>query len=324
MKLMNNELSIIEEKNMKNTLLYINDVEINEQSYETKILLEENIENIIKFQIVYDAEKVNLKYDVSNTISYYEYLKYKKLNKEDISRMILAIDDILSSIENYLLSENSISLNLKLIRVEKNKKGKVNYKFIAIPNNCSDFSNELSKFLIRILRMVDVDDKDALALAYGLFVRSSKDNYTMDDLLELVEKYYDKNANNEISIDDFITYDEEIAKDIKEEYHEEISESIMEEETINNTDTYDCSSNTLTSKDEGKIFIDNTTRDVLGESILNDFDNDDKKVQNVGKKIFGNKSKQTLKGHISVGLIGFIVAPIVLIAIPIFYYFLYM
>ena len=319
MEMLNSKLVICEEKSIKNTLLYIKNINVNVESYESKILSEDNIENLIKYQIAYEGENRILKYDVSNTISFGEYLKQYKLTKRDICRILYAIDEILLSIENYLLSENSLALDSKLIRVSKKKNGNISLKFIAIPNYNSSFSFELSKFLIGILRHVDVEDREALTLSYGLFVRSSKDNYTMNDLMELVDKVYTKEEDESINIDELIKYDEEMASEIAEdidenEKNEEFEETMSRENVL---------SNTIASSDENSLIIDAKTKGILSESLLNDFDKEDEKIIEANRKPFALKGKKALKGHISLGIIGYILAPVVVIALPILYYFIY-
>ena len=58
--------------------------------------------------------------------------------------------------------------------------------------NLGDFSFELSKFLIKSLRYTDVNDKKGLELAYKLFVKSSKDNYTINDLMKVCKNIKNK------------------------------------------------------------------------------------------------------------------------------------
>ena len=318
---MKNNLIINEEKSIKNTLLYIRNMQVNTESYESKILAEENIENIIKYQIVYEGENRVLKYDVSNTVGFDEYLKTKRLKKEDICKIVSSIDDILLSVENYLLAEGSIALDLKLIRVAKNARGNISFKFIAIPNFNSDFSYELSKFLIRILRHIDVEDKEALTLAYGLFVRSSKDNYTMNDLMELVDKVYDKrmSIDDEFNIDELIKYDEEMASEISEEIILENKERALGEE-INETVI---GQNLITSNDEDKPIIDASTKEIIGDALLNDFDKEDEKIEKCNKKPFSLKKNKALKGNISLSLVVFALVPVLVLALPIIYFFVY-
>ena len=324
-KILNN-IEYVEEKSIKNTLLYIKNLKINAESYEYKILSEETIENMIKFQMAYEGENQLLKYDVSNTISLEEYLKTNKLNKKDVCDIILAIDDILFSIENYLVSENSLVLDLKAIRLTRLRNSRIKYKFVAVPNLNLDFSYELSKFLIRILRFVDIEDKEALSLAYGLFVRSSKDNYTMNDLIELVDKVRDKkySISDDISMEELINYDEELAK--------EISDEIMEE---NRFDFSSIDSNEIQKEadkvdkvkfnddyDDENITIDRETNDMLQDSLFNDFNKSDKKIVKFKKNIFGLKKKKALKGHIRVGLLAYAIAPILIILLPLLVFFI--
>lgn len=301
MEMVRSNLIINEEKSIKNTSLYIKNVKINNESYEAKILSEENIENVIKYQMIYDGENRVLKYDVSNTIGFDEYLKQRKLNKKDICSIISTIDDMLMGIENYLLSENSVTLDLKLIRVIKKDNNRNSYKFILIPNYNADFSYELSKFLIRILRYVDIEDKEALSLAYGLFVRSSKDNYTMNDLMELIGTASSgREAEEDIDFEGLVHYDEEIASEIGED----VPQDLTDEDFLDNEK--DLSEEGLT--------IDDDTKEILSENILTNFDKEDKKTAKAGK---------TLKGHINLGIIGYVLAPLLIIILPIIFYFVY-
>lgn len=322
-----NSIDIKEEKGIKNTSLYIRNVKLNAESYEYKILSEENIDNILKLQIMFDGENRILKYDVSNTLSLEDYLKTNKLRKKDVCDILIAIDDILLSVENYLVSENSVLLDLKAIRMAKLRNNRIKYKFITIPNYNSDFSYELSKFLIRILRFVDIEDKEALSLAYSLFVRSSKDNYTMNDLMELVDKVRDRNQidNLDVTLEDLINYDEEMAKEISEEMIEENkydfagADSDEQSKSIE-TDMSGNNSDELMEDDEEDITMDDETNEVLKESLFNNFNKEDKKIIKFNKNIFGMKKKKALKGHISIGLIGLSLAPILLILLPTIYF----
>ena len=304
-------LIITEEKNIKEASLFIKNAKLNIESYEYKILSEENIENLIKFQVIYDGENRILKYDVSNTISFEEYLKTKKMTQEDICNVLFSIDEILNSVENYLISENSILLDLRTIRVKKISNNKVKYEFMALPNHSADFSYELSKFLIKILRHIDVEDKNALSLAYGLFVRSSKDNYTMNDLMELVDKVADENGIGiDYTIEDLINYDEEMAKQISEEMIEENKENLLDEEIAIDD---------VNEVVDEEIVMDTETKSILGENILNDFDKNDKKIVKFSKK--PKKTKKALNRHFNLGVVGYAIAPVIVLVAPIVYFF---
>lgn len=150
-----------------------------QDSYERTILRDENL-NYLPSKMKINYEENAYEYDVKGQ-TLEDYVKEHKLTKNDIINLIKDIDNVLNEIENYLLSENSIILDLKAIC----RNGEKNL-FTLAPNINLDFSYELSKLLLRILRYSDTNDNETLKLAYVLFVRSSKDNYTINDLLEVV------------------------------------------------------------------------------------------------------------------------------------------
>lgn len=311
-EMIKNNFNITEEKSIKNTKLILRNVKINTESYESKLLSEDSIDKIIKFQIVYEGEEKALLFDVSGTQSLDEYLISNKLNKEDICNIIIAIDEILTSLENYLISENSVSLDPRLIRVKKDDYEELNLSFIVIPNLNLDFSYELSKFLIRILRFVDVSDKDALNLAYSLFVRSSKDNYVINDLMELIDSVKTPRIKDlsKMNYDDLKEYDENMAFDL--------AESTIDENYLDYGNPEDI--------DEEEVFkdisIDDETKDLLGESLLSDFDKEDKKIIKFSKQKNKKMKKKFFNAHIKLDFACYVLVPLFLVAIPIMYFFI--
>lgn len=172
-----------EVKTMKNDLgekiLIIPEQLEKNKTYNKTMLEEDNLDYLpSKMKINYEenAYEYNVK---GQTLE--EYVKNcNKLTKIDIINLIDSIDKMLSEIENYLLSENNVILDLKTVCKDEDK-----YYFTLAPNINIDFSYELSKFIIRILRFVDVNDKEALNLAYQLFVKTSTNYKKMLDKLEL-------------------------------------------------------------------------------------------------------------------------------------------
>ena len=315
MDTLKNSFEIIEEKSIKDTKIKLKNIDINTESYECKILTEESINYVLKFQIIYDNENRNLIYDVSDTISLEDYLKNYKLKKADICGLIVSIDKMLMELENYLVSENSVSLDLRLIRVYKNSDEKIKFKFIAIPNYNSDFSYELSKLLIRVLRFIDVNDKEALNIAYGLFVRSSKENYTINDLLALVGTEDENESYINYDSNDLYEYDEMIADEISEEMLNKEDAKYIDLDDVEQTFKSD-NDNNIADKE---IAMDNDTKSIIDEHFFDDFYKDDKKILkfNKNKK---TKKKNALNAHINVNFICYVIVPMLIVALPILYF----
>ncbi len=320
-----NDIDIREEKNLKNSKIYLKNVVFDKDSYETKILCEDNIDGVLHFQLAYEKNDKCLVFDVGDTISFEEYLLSNILSKKDICDIIISVDDVLTSIENYLISENSISLNLKLIRVYK-LKNHLKLKFVVLPNNNSDFAYELSKFLIKVLRHIDTSDREALSLAYGLFVKSSKENYMMSDLMELVDMVKIK---DDVAIGDYNSieqrhYDEMMAEEIEEEmanYYYDYDEPYESYEIERKKEVLDNRS----FDDKGRryndnIYIDDDTKDFLEDEIYEDFDKEDKKIIKFSKSDKKSRKRKTLNAHINITYLCLVFTPVLLVVLPVLYF----
>ena len=259
----NEKIDISIEKSIKNTFLYIKDISINLNSYETKVLLEESIPSIIKLDIGYENENTIIKYDVSNLISLENYVELNKLKSKDYSKILNSLDEALSYIENYLISENSLLLELNSIFYDE-MSGKL--YFIVVPNLKRDFSFELSKLLIRLLRHVDIEEKETMNLAYRLFIKSSKENYTINDLLDIVNSG-NKNIANNISASEKNTYEKEYYDDLLNENKN------FEDDVIKDVDT---NIDFMSVPKNFELNINDSATKSLKENIIEDFHNEEK------------------------------------------------
>lgn len=116
-------------------------------------------------------------------VNFTEFTKEHKLSREDLVSTIHQIGNFARANEK---EKNKIDFDFESVYV---KKGKEKMELIlTLGERNKDFSFELSKFLIRLLRRIDVGDKAALRLAYGMFVKSSKQNYKIEELEELADE----------------------------------------------------------------------------------------------------------------------------------------
>ena len=106
-----------------------------------------------------------------------DYLKENKLTENDFRIILTGIQNASNTLE-------SIDFDFEKINYDGTKES----LGFTTKDGDYDFHFELSKFLIRLLRFTDINDKRALSLAYSLFVRSSKEGYRLKDLIEILEK----------------------------------------------------------------------------------------------------------------------------------------
>ena len=110
------------------------------------------------------------------------------------------------------------------------------FKIIS-DNKDKDFYYEVSKSLIRMLRSVNPNDKEALDLAYNVFTACSKDNYKISDLKKIVDNKITKLPNNlfdnqEIQVNNQTDYEKlkEFAKSFRKEQLEELQSILIQAE----------------------------------------------------------------------------------------------
>lgn len=319
MDIYKNDIKITYDKSIKASYLEIKNLSLNKDSYEYKIITEENINSLIKPIISYENNNEYFKYDITGLHSLEQYIKYNKLKKKDIVFIINSIDKLLNEIENYLISENSLYMDLKTIFIHKNNNS-ILFKYILIPNLNLDFSFEFSKFLIRLMRYVDIDDKDALMLSYELFVKSSKDNYSISDLLEIINKY----NNNDMNENEFIdNIDDETIFDN------------YDDNTFENSIDYDKEIKSIYEKDISEIKnnylkIDNTTNNILKNELFENFDriedsteDEDLKFEKFKQKMRKKRKRHCNKSSINIMNILNWIIPIIIVLIPIIIYILF-
>ena len=194
------------EKNINDSFMFIEDVKINKNCYEAVLLKNENVDRLLKFYITDNNGTQKLRYDISNLVSLESYIKKNVLDKKEISFIINEIFNMLKLTENYLISENSILLNPSTIMValSNDKKSGIRKKlyFTAIPEYNGDFYKQLVKLLIFMLKNANKNDKISVLLAYNLFCESSKENFTINNLINIINQDEQDNLKQNIEFND--------------------------------------------------------------------------------------------------------------------------
>ncbi|MDO5564208.1 MAG: DUF6382 domain-containing protein [Eubacteriales bacterium] len=255
MKMKNKELNITFEKNIKNYSIFIEDFVVDKNTYEAKVLENEKIEKVLPLEYIYYENKENIKISINNYIPLDEIIKKRKLTFKDIISLIEEINNVFINLNEYIINESSLVLDTRLILLDREKLFD-SINFVVLPNYNSNLSFEISKLLIKILRSVDNEDEDALKISYSLFQISQMDNYNIDDLLSVVNKYKKKN-----------NYLYDFDKNDKEEYYNKLA--INEKSHINEY-----------SFDTNYNDIFNNTRSFNSYSINND-KNENIKYENI-------------------------------------------
>ncbi len=177
------EKNISFEHSLRHSFMHIKNMEIPQNAYETKLLKETHVPGTLKLNINSDLNGTILSYDISGLESMEKYLENHSLSYLDISMLVESLNTLLGSLEEYMISENSVSLTPSSIFFNPEKK---EWNFTVIPGYKNEFHQDLSGFLSYLLKHINYNDDRAVIMGYSLFQESNKEFYQITDLLRIV------------------------------------------------------------------------------------------------------------------------------------------
>ena len=215
-------------------------LKFDESNYQIQMIMNNNISGLIPISIRNINNEKELLYDITGMSSLSSIFGRNLIRREELVKITLAIKQLGDSLREYLLSEDNIKFDFNYIyyKAKQNQ-----YYFCYCPERVEDFALQMKTLYNQILDYVNYNDKDAVSIAYGMQEISSRDDFTLEELLEFVlgTKEEPEPVILEEDEEDFdIEEDEEEQKNsffdtIKNIFHknkkEEDEESIYIEET---------------------------------------------------------------------------------------------
>lgn len=148
--------------------------------YESKMLVSNGIEGLLKFRIRHYDDRKEFYYEITSKQPLKRLLEQKTIKGREIRGLLLGIAATLHKIEEYLLKEEQFLLGPEYIYIEPER---FEVYLCMVPGYSCDFPAALTSLLQYLLGRTDHQDKDGVVLAYNLYHESLKENYGMQDLL---------------------------------------------------------------------------------------------------------------------------------------------
>jgi FOG: FHA domain len=177
------EISYKRELNRNYMLIQLpSDVEA--EWFQIKMLKENNIKGLLKFGISNVDNLQTYYYEISSKQPLSRIFETRGITSKEVKSLILEISATLKRMEEYLLSDKSILLEADYIYVDPS-----DFKVFlcCIPGFPGDFSDGLRRLLQSLLNKVDYKDKDSVAIIYSLYQESLKENYSIEDLMQIFD-----------------------------------------------------------------------------------------------------------------------------------------
>ncbi len=177
-------MKITYRREMKNNYMIIDPEEPDYKGFELPMLEKNKIDGLLKFHLKNLDGQNSCYYEITSKQSLSRILEYRSLKEEELKKLIGGIASTLSKLEAYLLKEDQILLEPEYIYVEPER---FKVFLCLIPGRKGTFSQEMTGLLRYLLGKVDHQDKECVVKAYGLYQESLKENYGMNDLIEIIE-----------------------------------------------------------------------------------------------------------------------------------------
>ena len=156
-----------------------------EPPFEQKMLEQNQIDGILRFQVRQKDEEVRFFYEITSKQPLSRLLEGQTIQAEQIRALVFGIARSLDHMEQYLLSEKSVLLDPDYLDVDPES---LKVWLCLVPGMECDFPEDYSRFLEYLLGKVDHRDKESVVLAYGLYQETRKENYGMTDILRLAQQ----------------------------------------------------------------------------------------------------------------------------------------
>lgn len=156
-----------------------------EPPFEQKMLEQNQIDGILRFQVRQKDEEVRFFYEITSKQPLIRLLEGQTIQADQIRALVLGIARSLDHMEQYLISEKSVLLDPEYLYVDPES---LKVWLCLVPGLECDFPEDYSRFLEYLLGKVDHRDKESVVLAYGLYQETRKENYGMADILRLAQQ----------------------------------------------------------------------------------------------------------------------------------------
>lgn len=154
-----------------------------DNTYAIKMLSNNKIPGMLEMKIRNFDNLQEFYYDISSKVLMKDYYDRNKMTEHEIKEFIFGISKAAESVKEYLLDINCICLMQEMIFINPQNKTP---QFCYFPKEQGEFFSSLKTVVQKMLTFVDYENRQAVAIAYGLQQIIINENYTVEELLKFV------------------------------------------------------------------------------------------------------------------------------------------
>ena len=186
--------------------------EFYEEDYQMKMMKENKIEGLLQVSGQGINGKSQYSYEISGKVSMKSVYEKMAIEKEELTNFLQQFLNLLSQIENYLLSANCILLQPEYIFYEDGK-----YFFCYLPIEEEQFCYSFHCLTEYFVSKINHKEQSAILLAYELHKATMEENYSLEKIVGKAitvseNEIRTEKIKEEEYEDDWIDFDEEEEK----------------------------------------------------------------------------------------------------------------
>lgn len=182
---------IVNEVNGNYLLIMTN--EQNVSGYELKMFEYNNIKGFLPISIVRINNTVTYRYPIMQCENLAKKFGSEKISMVDIKAVFSEITLLVHRVEEYLLNINSVLLNPEYIYFNGQE-----ILFCYFPAENQSFNKSVRELMEYILERLDHSNQQDVMMAYGLYQKILKNNFTMDALMDEVSAQSQEKENRHV------------------------------------------------------------------------------------------------------------------------------
>ena len=152
-------------------------------AYQLRMLLGNQVEGLLKVHTRLVDGNYEYYYDITGKQSWLQYLEHHPLTREEIARLVLGLNAVIETAEKYLLDYHQLILDPGYIYMDH--EGERMYFGYRL-DEAMQFEKSFQAAAEKLIEKVDHKDREACALAYGIYEASCQPGFHMEEVLELL------------------------------------------------------------------------------------------------------------------------------------------
>ena len=215
--------------------LLVRNLKFDENNFQIQMVLNNNIKSLLPLKIKNVNNEKELLYDITGMTTIGIAYEKSLIKKEDLVSLVLAIKRLEENLKEYLLCADNIKFDLDYIYY-KSKQNQ--YYFVYCPMEVDDYNLQMKTLFNQLLDHVNYNDREAVTIAYGMQEITSRDDFTLDELMGFALETKEDHEPIVIEDDEDELDEEEIEKEceetfldkIKKIFHKKSKEEIIKKE----------------------------------------------------------------------------------------------